>query len=71
MVHGLLSGSRGTYAAEPLREDKALLGLLSLASVPEEVTVWHGLQGLDAFADSGELGRIQSNWTRRMLPGGG
>ena len=24
MIHGLLSGSRGTYAAEPLREDVAL-----------------------------------------------
>ena len=37
MIHGLLSGARGTFAAEPLREDKALGRLIGLeAGVPEE-----------------------------------
>lgn len=67
MVHGLLSGSRGTYAAEPLREDKTLLGLLSLANAPEEATVWRALKGLGEFQDSGKLAGIQLNWTRRIL----
>lgn len=41
MIHGLLSGARGTYAAEPLREDEPLKGLVGLeAGMPEEATVW-------------------------------
>ncbi len=67
MVHGLLSGSRGTWAAEDLREDKALLGLLGLAAAPEEVTVWRALEELGAFQNSGRLPRIQNIWTRRIL----
>ena len=44
MIHGLLSGARGTFAAEPLREDKALGRLIGLeAGVPEEATVWRAL----------------------------
>ena len=34
MVHGLLSGSRGTWAAQEVREEEALLGWLGLAGAP-------------------------------------
>jgi len=67
IVNGLLSGSRGTWAAEELREDKALQGLLGLAGAPEEATVWRALQGLGQLADSGGLGRIHNVWARRIL----
>lgn len=67
MAGGLLSGSRGTWAAQDLREDEALLGLLGLAAAPEEVTVWRALEELGAFQNSGRLGRIQNIWTRRIL----
>ena len=44
MIHGLLSGSRGTYAAEPLREDRALRRLVGLAAgvpdAPPVVRAW-------------------------------
>ena len=67
MVHGLLSGSRGTYAAEPVSGDKTLLDLLSLANGPEEATVWRALKGLGEFQLSGKLAGIQLRWTRRIL----
>ena len=35
MISGLLSGSRGTWAAEDLRQDEALLALLGLAGAPD------------------------------------
>lgn len=64
MVHGLLSGSRGTWAAEEVREDEALLGL---AGAPEEVTVWRALEEMGALQGSGRLARIQNIWTGRIL----
>jgi hypothetical protein len=67
LVHGLLSGSRGTWAAQDLREDKALLGLLGLTGAPEEATVWRALEQLGEFDASGRLARIQNIWTRRIL----
>ena len=68
MIHGLLSGSRGTYAAEPLREDEALRRLVGLEQgVPEEATVW---RALGQWAESGgaeALGRIQRRQCRRLI----
>jgi len=68
MIHGLLSGSRGTYAAEPLREDMALRRLVGLESgVPEEATVWRAL-GQWAEGGGGEaLGQIQRRQCRRLI----
>jgi hypothetical protein len=66
-VMGLLSGSRGTYAAEELREDSTLLSLLGLDAAPEEATVWRSLKGLGALVESGVLGAVQSDWVRQVL----
>jgi hypothetical protein len=51
----------------PCAGTRRLLGLLSLADAPEEVTVWRVLKGLGEFADSGKLAGIQLRWTRRIL----
>jgi hypothetical protein len=67
MVMGLLSGSRGTFAAEELREDPTLLSLLDLDGAPEEATVWRSLKGLGALVDSGVLPNVQSAWVRTVL----
>ncbi|NQU44386.1 hypothetical protein HQ520_13940 [bacterium] len=45
-VAGLLSGARGTFATEKVRDDEALLDLLDLKGAPEEATFWRYLQGL-------------------------
>ena len=68
MIHGLLSGSRGTYAAEPLREDEALRRLVGLEQgVPEEATVWRAL-GQWADQDGAEaMGRVQRRQCRRLI----
>ena len=67
MVMGLLSGSRGTFAAEELREDPTLLSLLELEGAPEEATVWRSLKGLGALVDCGVLPDVQSAWVRTVL----
>lgn len=44
VIHGLLSGAQGTFAAQSLREDEPLKRLLGLeGGVPEEATVWRAL----------------------------
>ena len=67
MMLGLLSGSQGTYATQALREDKALLEMLSLDGAPEEATVWRRLEGLGAFQSSGALPHAQVLLARRTL----
>lgn len=66
-VGGLLTGGRGTFAAEALREDEALLALLGLEGAPEEATVWRCLEGLGQLMQSGQLGASQGEWVRRIL----
>ncbi len=66
-VAGLLSGSRGTYAAQDLRGDEALLNLLGLESAPEEVTVWRSLKGLGGAELRGALAETLREWTRELL----
>ena len=66
-VGGLLTGGRGTFAAEELREDEALLSLLGLEDAPEEATVWRCLEGLGKLMESGQLGCAQGEWVRRIL----
>ena len=66
-IAGLLSGSRGTYAAQDLRGDEALLNLLGLEGAPEEVTVWRSLEGLGGEALSGALAETLREWTRELL----
>jgi len=65
LVAGLLSGGTGTWAAEEVRQDAPLLGLLSLPEAAEEVTMWRALKPLARELD--ELQKIQTIWTRRML----
>lgn len=67
VVLGLLSGARGTFAAQSLREDAALLGLAQLAGAPEEATVWRSLEDLGAFQAEGKLPRVQALAARRTL----
>ena len=66
-VAGLLTGSRGTFAAEELRKDQALLDLLGLEAAPEEATLWRCLEGLGKMAQSGRLGLVEMEWVRRIL----
>ena len=64
---GLLSGAQGTYAAEEVREDAALLSLLGLEGAPEEATVWRVQRELGMLQKSGTLPNLQSEWTRQIL----
>lgn len=47
-IGGLLTGARGTFATEGVRQDPAFLKLLGLSRAPEEATFWR------ALADAGE-----------------
>jgi len=67
VVAGLLSGSRGTYAAEEVRQDAALLSLLGLEAAPEEATVWRVQRELGMLQNSGKLPGLQSAWTLQVL----
>lgn len=67
LTAGLLSGAQGTYAAEEVREDAALLSLLGLEGAPEEVTVWRVLEDLGKFQKSGRLPALQREWTLQIL----
>ena len=66
-VAGLLTGARGTFAAEGVREDEALLEMLGIAGAPEEATFWRALEGLGEMAGQGVLARVQEEWVRRIL----
>jgi len=67
VVAGLLSGGQGTYAAQCVREDEALLGLLDLEGAPEEATVWRSLKELGQYQADGRLPRVQAVVARRTL----
>jgi hypothetical protein len=67
VVLGLLSGAQGTFAAQSLREDAALLGLAQLDGAPEEATVWRSLEDLGKFQASGKLSRVLALAARRTL----
>jgi hypothetical protein len=67
MVMGLLSGAQGTYATQALRQDAALLGLLSLPGAPEEATAWRMLGPLGELAPEQSLARVLVLGARRVL----
>ena len=67
MTAGLLSGARGTFATQDLREDRAILALLGLKGAPEEATLWRSLKGLGEMQDSGVFPEAQRRWTRNTL----
>jgi hypothetical protein len=67
VVFGLLSGGHGTYAAQAVREDAALLGLLDLAGAPEEATVWRSLKQLGQYQADGRMAQVQAVAARRTL----
>lgn len=68
IVYGLLTGSQGTYAAEPLRADAPLRRLFGLEQgVAEEATVY---RALGQWAEAGGIeagGRIQRRQALRMI----
>lgn len=66
-VVGLLTGSRGTYATEEVREDAALLALVGLEGAPEEVTFWRCLAELGGERVGGVLAERQRAWVRSIL----
>lgn len=67
MSAGLLTGARGTFATQDLREDAALLSLLGLRGAPEEATVWRSLEELGRMQRSRLLPEIQLRWARSVL----
>lgn len=67
MCIGLLSGSRGTCAAEEVRQDHALQKLLCVKGAPEEATVWRVLEELGGLQDDGIVPGVQAAWTRTIL----
>ena len=67
MMGGLITGGKGACAAEDLREDEALLSLLSLDEAPEEATVWRALEGLGELQLSGALPETLYTWGRKIL----
>jgi hypothetical protein len=67
MIVGLLSGAQGTYATQALRDDKALLSLLSLSAAPEEVTAWRMLKPLGQLPEQHSLSRVHAICARRAL----
>ncbi len=67
VVMGLLSGSRGTFAAQELREDRSLITLLGLENVPEEVTVWRSLEALGGPDLRERLARALQEWSIEIL----
>ena len=66
-VMGLLSGAQGTFATQALRQDEALLKMLSLSGAPEEATLWRALEGLGQLQQDGTLPKIQAIAARRAL----
>lgn len=66
-VAGLLTGSRGTYAAESIREESSTQKLLGIAGAPEEVTLWRSLEGLGDPDMLRVLGDVQFGWNRKIL----
>lgn len=69
LMHGLLSGAQGTWAAEALREDAAACQAAGFGafSVPEEATVWRALGQLDAAGGQAALGEVIADNARRLL----
>ena len=67
VMAGLLSGARGTFATQDLREDEALLALLGLGGAPEEATLWRSLAGLGELRRSGLFPEVQRGWARAAL----
>ena len=67
ITQGLLSGARGTFAAQGLRGDAALLRMLELEAAPEEVTVWRDMNKLGRFQAEGLLPKAQALLARRTL----
>lgn len=67
VMMGLLSGSQGTYATQALRQDAALLKLLSLRGAPEEATVWRRLERLGE--EQAQSGLAEAQWiaSRRVV----
>jgi hypothetical protein len=66
-VYGLLTGARGTYAAEAVRGDDSLQRLVSVSGAPEEATFWRCLAGLGSVRLGESLAQAQFDWTRRIL----
>ena len=64
---GLLSGARGTFAAEAVRTDATLLKVLGLRGAPEEASVWRMLKALGESELGASLGALELLWAKRVL----
>ena len=67
MTAGLLTGSRGLSAGEEVREDGALLSLLSIDGAPEEAQAGRIVEDLGAPDAQAALADVQATWARRVL----
>jgi hypothetical protein len=69
LMHGLLSGAQGTWAAEALREDAAACKAagFGVSSVPEEATIWRTLGQMDAADGQAALGQVTRRQVRRLI----
>ena len=67
MVMGLLTGSQGTYATEPLREDEPLVTMLGVEGAPEEATVWRLLGPMGAEELQEGMGGVQRRLARTVV----
>lgn len=66
-VTGLLTGARGTFATQVVREDPALLRLSGLERAPEEVTFWRALGDLGEAEPLAALKTITLKTARRAV----
>ena len=66
-VIGLLTGSRGTYATQEIREDKSLLQMCGLSKAPEEVTFWRSLEKLGSRVFLGIFQSVLFNWVTKII----
>ena len=64
---GLLTGARGTFATQVVREDPALLRLADLERAPEEATFWRALGDLGEAEPLEALEAITLKTARRAI----
>jgi hypothetical protein len=62
---GLLTGARGTFATEVVRQDPALLALMGLERAPEEATFWRSLKDVGEALDA--MSRLSLAIGRRVI----
>jgi hypothetical protein len=62
---GLLTGARGTFATEVVRQDPSLLSIMGLHRAPEEATFWRSLEDVGGALE--EISDLSLAIARRIL----